>query len=96
MKTRHYRPLLLAIIVSSLLACGVDRDDAKYDERRYKEIQKADCAELATILSKPFFTKNPEDETAVLQRCHRLKQLSFAEYKQIAERARVTGKWEFE
>ena len=89
----------VAIAVASALllgasGCTVDKDNPKYDERRYTEIQKARCGEIATVLSKPLLAEEPEDYDTSLQRCEALKSLTFEEYKKLADYARENGSWD--
>jgi len=74
--------------------CGVDKNSAEYDERRYKELQKSHCAEMASLLALPLLTDNPQDENVVMKRCEVLKSLSFEEYKRLSDYARETGSWD--
>lgn len=91
---RHIVSGVLLAAIAATAACRVDQDAARYDRLRYEELQKANCAEMAAVLSKPLIDKEPEDYDAVLERCRRLKTLSFEQYADVAENARRTGSWE--
>lgn len=78
------------IIVS---ACGIDQNDAKYDQLRFDKLQNTNCAELAKVASEPFIVKKPEKYEVLLSRCQRLQALGFEDYKRVAEYARKTGEW---
>ncbi len=85
--------LLVTGMVVAATGCA-ERDSAEYDERRYKELQKADCDEMAYLLAKPLLTEEPQDYDDVVARCRALKSLSFEEYGRLADHARSTGSWD--
>ncbi len=91
-KTIPWIALMIAVLFSG--ACGVDKHDAKYDQLRYDELQKARCDEMASFLSSPQITEEPEDYDAALKRCEDMKSLSFEEYKRLADYGRETGSWD--
>jgi len=84
--------LLAAILLAG--GCGVDKHHAKYDQLRYDELQKARCNEMASFLSTPLISDEPEEYDAALKRCQDMKALSFDEYKRLAEHGRETGNWD--
>lgn len=89
------RRITLAAVVAGLLAgCGVDKEHPKYDQRRYDELQKANCHEMATVLSASFLMETPEDFDVALKRCQDTKSLSFEEYQALADYGRKTGEWD--
>ncbi len=88
------RFLCCTVVAVSVVGCGIDKNSAEYDERRFKELQKAHCAEMASFLALPLITDNPQDENVVLKRCEVLKSLSFPEYKRLSDFARETGSWD--
>ena len=87
-------PLLITLAAIGLIGCGVDRDSAEYDERRYKELQKSNCDEMAALLAKPLLTEKPQDYDSVVKRCKDLKSLTPKEYKRLSQHARDTGSWD--
>ncbi len=87
-------PFFTTLIAIGLIGCGVDRDSAEYDERRYKELQKSNCDEMAALLAKPLLTEKPQDYDAVVKRCRDLKSLTPEEYRRLSQHARDTGSWD--
>lgn len=80
-----------------LTACGFDPSSAEYDERRYKELQKADCREVASLGAKRFISgKSGETYESILERCQKMQAMSFEDYRSAAEQARSTGVWTFD
>lgn len=89
--------LLAGAAVLLLSGCGFDPTSPEYDERRYTELQRADCREIASLGSKPFISgKAGETYESVLERCQKMQALSFDQYRAAADRARATGVWTFE
>lgn len=88
------RTLLLAVAVGLGSGCGVDKNHPKYDQLRYDELQKANCHEMASVLSSEALMEAPEDFDQALKRCQDTKGLSFEEYKALAEYGRETGEWD--
>ncbi len=86
--------VVVAGLVVSTVGCGVDKNSAEYDDRRYKELQKADCEEMAYLLAKPLLVEEPQDYDDVVERCNDLKSLSFEEYGRLSDHARSTGSWD--
>jgi hypothetical protein len=84
----------LFALVIAVVGCGVDRNAAKYDERRYKELQKASCVEMASLLSSTLITAKPENYDQAMKRCQDLKALSYDEYVRYADAARLSGDWD--
>lgn len=84
------------MLISVLLVwgCGVDRNAAKYDERRYQELQRANCTEMASVLSSKLIAKTPENYDQAMKRCQDLKSLSYEEYIRYAEASRKSGNWD--
>lgn len=77
-----------------LTGCDVDRDHPKYDQLRYEELRKANCGDMAAVLSKPLLSEETEDYDAALARCRVMQSLTFEEYRKLADHARRTGKWD--
>lgn len=86
--------LLLPACLLVLNGCTVDKENPKYDERRYTELQKARCGEIATVISKPLLTEVGGDYDLSMKRCVDMKTLSFEEYKLLADYARANGVWD--
>ncbi len=91
---RYSSWLIVATVIVGSAGCGVERNSAEYDERRYKELQKANCEEMAYLLAKPLLVEEPQDYDKVVKRCHDLKSLSFEEYGRLSDHARSTGSWD--
>jgi hypothetical protein len=83
--------ILLALLMAG---CGVDKNHPKYDERRYKELQKSRCVDMATVLSSEFITAEPENYDKALKRCEDMKALTFEQYKRLSDHGRQTGVWD--
>ena len=81
-------------IIGLLTACGVDKNHPKYDQLRYDELQKANCHDMAAVLSTPVLMDKPEDFDTALKRCLDTQSLSFEEYKALADYGRETGNWD--
>lgn len=80
-----------------MAACGFDPTSPEYDQRRYTELQRADCREVASLGAKPFISgKSGETYESVLERCKKMQAMSFEQYQAAADRARSTGVWTFE
>lgn len=84
----------LFTLVIAVMGCGVDRNAAKYDERRYKELQRANCVEMASLLSSTLIAEKPENYDQAMKRCQDLKTLTYKEYVQYADAARASGNWD--
>ena len=84
------------VLLSALMVggCGVDKNDPKYDELRYSELQDARCNEMATVLSSPAIAETPEEYDTAFKRCEDMKSLTFDEYKRLADHGRETGRWD--
>ncbi len=94
LKLRIKSHISVSAIVAIVSACGIDQNDAKYDQLRFDKLQGTNCAELAKIASEPFIVKKPEKYEVLLGRCQRLKSLSFGDYERVAGYARKTGEWD--
>ncbi len=94
MRNITIRAALAVAIAAAGTGCGVDRNAAEYDERRYKELQKSHCSEMASLLAKPLLTEEPQEFDDVVARCEALKSLTFEQYKRFAEHGRATGNWD--
>lgn len=91
------RLLLLVAVTIVLTACGFDPTSPEYDQRRYTELQRADCREVASLGAKPFISgKSGETYESVLERCQRMQAMSFEQYQAAADRARASGVWTFD
>lgn len=78
----------------ALIGCGFDPASPEYDERRYVELQKANCNDIAFAASSRLITKTPEKPEAILERCRSLQQLTLDEYRRVADYARQhDGQW---
>ena len=91
MKSKYF---LAGMIALQLIGCGVDKNSAEYDQRRYDELQRANCNEMASVLSAPFVMETPEEFDAAYKRCQDLKSLTFEQYMVLAEHGRQTGVWD--
>jgi len=89
-----YKILALIAVLSVLAGCDVDRNDPKYDQLRYDQMQKANCVEIASVLSAKAIMDKPEDYDAALKRCQDNKIMTFDEYKVFADHGRETGVWD--
>jgi len=89
-----YKFVPVIALLALLAACGVDRNDPKYDQLRYEQMQKANCAEIASVVSAKVIMEQPGDYDAALKRCQDNKILSFEEYKIFADYGRETGVWD--
>ena len=88
--------LLIALATAiSLTACTVDKNNPKYDQLRYNELQDTNCHDMAGLLSSKLVTNHPEDRDVALKRCQDMKTLSYEEYQQLADYFRETGDWDF-
>lgn len=90
----NYKILLMIVLLGFISACGVDKNHPKYDELRYEQLQKANCHDMASVLSADFLMETPEDFDAAFKRCEDTKSLSFEEYKAFAEQGRASGNWD--
>lgn len=94
----RYKIHHLTVILSSLCfstGCGFDPASAEYDERRYTELQKANCHEVATAGASKLIDKTPEKTEVIFERCQSLQQLTLEQYRLAAEYARQhEGKWD--
>lgn len=80
-----------------LAACGFDPTSPEYDQRRYTELQRADCREVASLGAKPFISgKSGETYESVLERCKKMQAMTFEQYQAAADRARRSGVWTFD
>lgn len=89
-----YKSVLTITMIGLLAACGVDKNHPKYDQLRYDELQKANCHDMASVLSAPVLMDKPEDFDTALKRCQDTQSLSFEEYKAFADHGRDTGNWD--
>ncbi len=89
-----YKSFLIVMLLGLLSACGVDKNHPKYDELRYNELQKANCNDMASVLSAPMLMETPEDFDTAFKRCQDTKSLSFEEYKALADHGRASGNWD--
>lgn len=94
MMPRVMTTITATLLAATLAGCGVDRDNPKYDELRYEQLQKARCVDMATILSSDFVNAEPENYDGSLKRCEDMKSLTFEEYQRLADHARATGSWD--
>jgi hypothetical protein len=89
---RRFIPSLIGVVLLS--ACGVDKEHPKYDQRRYDELQRANCHDMASVLSSRLLMETPEEFDTALKRCQDTKSLSFEEYQALADYGRETGEWD--
>ncbi len=89
-----YKTLPLVVMLAVLAGCGVDRNHPKYDQLRYEQMQKANCEEIASVLSAKAIMDKPEDYDVALKRCQDNKIMTFEEYKVFADHGRETGVWD--
>ncbi len=89
-----YKTFSLVVLLAALAGCGVDRNHPKYDQLRYDQMQKANCVEIASVLSAKAIMDKPEDYDAALKRCQDNKVMTFDEYKVFADHGRETGVWD--
>ncbi|VAW86819.1 hypothetical protein MNBD_GAMMA16-855 [hydrothermal vent metagenome] len=87
---------LLVSLFTFTLGCGFDPTAEKHDDTRYKELQKSDCDQMASLGSSTLVREEPEDHSVVYIQCLKMKALSFAEYQAAAHKARDTGEWDFD
>lgn len=85
-----------SIGLSLLSACGFDPTSEEYDRLRYGELQKTDCATMATLGTKKVIVgkKNTETYDSILARCQKLQGMNFEQYRDAARVARETGEWD--
>jgi hypothetical protein len=90
--------LLPGIIVAGiqLAACDFNPASEEYDQVRYEELQKTNCNDIASFAATSLMGKKPEDEDEILERCRKMKALTFTEYKLAAQHARETGEWDLD
>ena len=86
----------LAGLVMLTTGCGFDPTAEKHDQTRYKELQKSDCGQMASLGSSALVREEPEKHDVVYEQCLKMKALSFTEYQAAARKARETGEWDFE
>ena len=91
---QNVKVIVAGLLVLVMAGCDVDKDAPKYDELRYEQLQKTRCVDMATLLSASFVNAEPEDYDKSLKRCEDMKQLSFEQYKRLADQARSTGSWD--
>ncbi|MBI3771201.1 MAG: hypothetical protein HY272_00640 [Gammaproteobacteria bacterium] len=91
--SKLFKATLFALLIA-VAGCGVDRNAAKYDERRYKELQRASCTEMASLLSSTLIAEKPENYGQAMKRCQDLKTLTYEEYVRYADAARASGNWD--
>ncbi|NOY71659.1 MAG: hypothetical protein GXP14_04670 [Gammaproteobacteria bacterium] len=100
MKKPKYSLFLSGTALISIFAftsgCGFDPTAEKHDHTRYKELQKSDCNQMASLGSSSLVREEPEDHSVVYTQCLKMKALSFEEYQTAAHKARATGEWDFE
>ena len=89
-----YKMPLTIVLLGFIAACGVDKNHPKYDELRYEELKKANCHDMASVLSADFLMETPEDFDTAFKRCEDTKSLSFEEYKAFVEHGRASGSWD--
>lgn len=89
-----YKYLPFVALLIAISGCDVDKTHPKYDQLRYDQIQKANCSEIASVLSAKAIMEKPDDYDVALKRCQDNKTLSFEEYKKLAEHGRETGIWD--
>lgn len=89
-----YKTLPFVVLLAMLAGCDVDKNHPKYDELRYEQMQKANCVEIASVLSAKAIMEKPADYDTALKRCQDNKILSFEEYKVLADHGRETGVWD--
>lgn len=90
----HRQTIMLSILCLST-GCGFDPASAEFDERRYTELQKANCHEVATAGASKLIDKTPEKTEVILERCQSLQKLTLEQYRLAAEYARLhEGKWD--
>jgi hypothetical protein len=95
--SRHLLLSFYAFSAIALTACGFDPSSAEFDERRYNELQKADCQQMSSVGSSKLISKEGKDKGEILARCEKMKSLSLEEYKRAAEYARNNdGVWDFD
>lgn len=92
---KTHRLTILSSFLCLSTGCGFDPASAEYDERRYTELQKANCHEVATAGASKLMDKSPEKTEVILERCQSLQQLTLEQYRLAAEYARQhEGKWD--
>lgn len=91
--SKLFKVMLFALVLT-VAGCGVDRNAAKYDERRYKELQRANCVDMASLLSSTLIAEKPENYDQAMKRCQDLKALSYEDYLRYANAARASGNWD--
>lgn len=85
----------MLILMCLSTGCGFDPASAEYDERRYTELQKANCQEIAAAGASTLIDKTPEKTEVILERCQSLQRLTLDQYRLAAEYARQhDGKWD--
>ena len=89
-----YKSIVFIAVLAGLTGCGVDRNHPKYDQLRYDQMQKANCYEIASVLSAKAIMDKPADYDAALKRCQDNKIMTFEEYKIFADHGRETGVWD--
>lgn len=90
----QYLTAMLSILCLST-GCGFDPASAEFDERRYIELQKANCHEVASAGASKLINKTPEKSEVILERCQSLQHLTLEQYRLAAEYARQhEGKWD--
>ncbi len=85
-----------ALLIAPLTGCGFDPSSAKHDETRYKELQRADCNQMASLGSNHIISKIPKDKQEILTRCEKMKKLTLEEYKRASQHARDHGEWDLD
>ena len=97
MFSRNYTPILPIAICITLTGCGFDPASPEYDERRYHELQKADCGQISSVGSSKLIHKEGKDKDEIFERCEKMKTLTLEQYKYAAEHARNNdGIWDLD
>ena len=94
----RYSPILFAIGCLVLSGCGFDPASPEYDETRYKELQKSNCEQIASVGASKLISKEGKDEDEIKARCEKMKSLTLEQYKRAAEYARnnAQGLWDLD
>lgn len=87
----------ISLICLVLSGCGFDPASPEYDELRYKELQKSNCDQIASVGSSKLISKEGKDKDEIRERCEKMKSLTLDQYKRAAEHARSNdGIWDLD
>lgn len=96
-KRQKYRYLSVFLGALALSGCGFDPTAEQHDRTRWEELQKTDCGQVAGLASQRLIAgKSGDSYEVILERCRKMRALTWEQYKAAAQQARETGEWPYE